>query len=57
MYNRLEGEVAALNIEGKFVYVHPAGADQHLVIRKDDLTVILNREIRTGRGLVIFYPV
>lgn len=36
MYDRLEGEVAALDIEGEFVNMHPASADQHLVILNAD---------------------
>ncbi len=36
MYNRLEGEVAALSVKGEFVNVHPAGGDQHLVIMNTD---------------------
>lgn len=39
MNNRLEGQVAALDVEGEFVNVHPAGADQHLVILDSDQTV------------------
>lgn len=41
MHNRLEGQVAALDVEREFVDVHPAGADQHLVILDFDQTVAL----------------
>lgn len=36
MYDRLEGEVAALDVKGEFVNVHPAGANQHLVVLNAD---------------------
>ncbi len=57
MYGRLEGEVAALNVEGEFVNVHPAGADNHLVVRKFNVTVVVNDEIRTRSGLILLCPV
>lgn len=57
MYNRLEGEVAALNVKGEFVNMHPAGADQYLVVLNTDQTITVDSELRTWRGFVLFCPV
>ena len=53
----LEGEVAALSVEGELVNVHPAGAGYDLIIHKLHVTPTCNGEIRTGRGLVPLCPV
>lgn len=55
--DRLEGQVAALSVEGEFVDVHPAGADQHLVILDFNDTFIIDGEIRTRRSFVLLCPV
>lgn len=52
-----EREGAGLNIEGEFVNVHPAGADQHLVVLNQDGTITVNSEKGTWRSFVLFYPV
>ena len=57
MNDRLEGQVAALSVEGKLVNVHPAGADQHLVILDFNVTFIVDGEIRTRRSFVLLCPV
>ena len=56
VYDWLEGEVAALCVEGEFVNVHPAGADQDLVILNTDCTVMGDGEMRTWRSFVLFCP-
>lgn len=56
VYDRLEGEVAALYVEGEIINVHPAGADQHVVILDFHVTSIVDREIRTRRSSVLFCP-
>lgn len=55
--DRFEWEVAALDVEGEFINLHPAGADQHLVVLNLDRTIKLYGEKRTWRGFVLFYPV
>ena len=57
VYQRLESEVAALNIEGKFVNLHPAVAHHHQVVPKYDVTPRVNREIRIIGGLFPLCPV
>lgn len=57
VYCRLEREVAALDVKGEFVNLHPAGADQHQVVPQFDETMICNCEIRTRRGFVLLCPV
>ena len=57
VYDRLEGEVAGLNVEGEFVNAHPAGADQHLVVRYFNFTITVNDEKRIWRGSVLLCPV
>lgn len=56
VYDWLESEVAALDVEGEIESVHPAGADKHLVILDFNITFIVNAEIRTRRGFVLFCP-
>lgn len=56
MYDRLEGEFAALNVKGEFVNVHSAGADKHLVILNMDFTSRGDGEMRTWRSFVFFCP-
>lgn len=57
MYDRLEGEIAALCVEGELVNVHPAGANQHLVVLDFNVTFIVDGEIRTWRSFVLLCPV
>lgn len=57
MHHRLEGQVAALDVKGEFVDVHPAGADQNLVVLDSHQTVTVDSEMRTRRGFVFFSPV
>lgn len=54
---RAEGEGAALNVKGEVVNVHPAAADQHLVVHIEDIAIILDDETGTRSGFVLFYPV
>ena len=56
VYGRLEGEVAALYVEGEVVNVHPAGADQHLVVLDFNIAVIVDGEVRTRRSFVLLCP-
>lgn len=53
----LEGEVAALDVEGEVVNVQSAGADQHLVVLDLNIPVIIDFEIRTRRSFVLLGPV
>lgn len=57
MHHRLERQVAALDIEREFVDVHPAGADQHLVVLDSHQTVTVDGEMSTRRGFVFLCPV
>lgn len=57
MYDGLEGEIAALCVEGELVNVHPAGANQHLVVLDFNVTFIVDGEIRTRRSFVLLCPV
>lgn len=57
VYDGLEGQVAALRVEGEFVDVHPAGADQHLVVLDFHIAHVIDGQIRTGRSLVLLRPV
>ena len=57
MCDRFEGKVAALDVKGEFVNVHPAGAHQHLVILDFNISLIVDGEIRTWRGSVFLCPV
>lgn len=57
MYNGLEGQVAALRVKGEFVDVHPAGADQDLVVLDFHIADVIDGQIRTGRGFVLLCPV
>lgn len=54
---RFEGEVAALYVKWEFVDVHPAGADEDLVVLDFHVAVIVDGEIRTRRGFVLLCPV
>lgn len=56
MYNRLEGEVAGLVVEGELVDLHPAGADQHVVILNPDQTVTVDTQMGTRGSFVLFCP-
>lgn len=56
VYDRLEGEVAALCVEGELVNVHPAGADQHLVVLHFNISFVIDGEIRTRRSFVLLRP-
>jgi len=55
--DRLEGEVAPLYVEREFVNVHPAGADQHLVVLDFYVTFMIDGEIRTRGSFVLLCPV
>lgn len=57
MYDRFEGEVANLNVKGELVDLHPAGADQHLVVLNSDQTVAVDTEVGTWGSFVLFCPV
>lgn len=57
VYDGLEGQVAALRVEGEFVNVHPAGADQHLVVLDLHVAHVVDGQIRTGRSFVLLRPV
>lgn len=57
MDDGLEGQVAPLRVEGEFVNVHPAGADQHLVIRDLHITKVIDGQVRTRGSLVLLRPV
>lgn len=54
--DRLEGQVAPLRVEGEFVNVHPAGADQHLVVLDFHVTDVIDGQIRTRGSFVLLCP-
>lgn len=56
MHHRLEGQVAALDVKWEFVDVHPASADQHLVVLDLHQTITVDGEMRTWRGFVFLCP-
>lgn len=57
MHHRLERQVAYLDVEGELVNLHPAGADQHLVLLNPDQAVAVDAEVGTRGGFVLFCPV
>lgn len=57
MHHRLKGQVAALDVKGEFVDMHPAGADQNLVVLDSHQAVTVDGEMRTRRGFVFLSPV
>lgn len=57
MDDGLEGQVAPLRVEGEFVNVHPAGADQHLVVRDLHVTPVIDGQVRTRGSFVLLRPV
>ena len=57
VYGRLEGEVAALDVKGETVNLHPADADHHLVVPQYDSTTAYNCYIKIRRGIVLLCPV
>lgn len=57
VYDRLEGQVAALRVEGEFVNVHPAGADQHQVAVEIHVADIIDGQIGTRGSFVLLCPV
>lgn len=57
MHNGLEGEVARLEVKGELVDLHPAGADQHVVILSSDQAVAVDTQMGTWRSFVLLRPV
>lgn len=57
MDDGLEGQVAPLRVKGEFVNVHPAGADQHLVVRDLHVTQVIDGQVRTRGSFVLLRPV
>lgn len=57
MHHRFEGQVANLNVKGELVDLHPAGADQHLVVLNSDQAVAMDNEVGTWGSFVLFCPV
>lgn len=57
MYDGLEGEVARLVVKGELVDLHPAGADQHVVVLNSDQTVTADTQVGTWGSFVLFCPV
>lgn len=56
VYGRLEGEIAPLHVEGELVNVHPAGADQHLIVVGFNISFIIDGDIRSWRSFVLLCP-
>lgn len=57
VYEGHEGQVAPLRVEGEFEDVHPAGADQHLVVPEFHVTQVIDGQIRTRGSFVLLCPV
>lgn len=57
MDDGLEGQVAPLRVEGEFVNVHPAGADQHLVVGDLHVAQAIDGQVRTRGSFVLLRPV
>lgn len=56
VYDGLEGQVAPLGVEGEFVNLHPAGADQYLVVPDLHVADVIDGHVRAGRSLVLLCP-
>lgn len=56
MHHRLKGQVAALNVKGESVNLHPAGAGHNLVIPVFHNTFTVDSEKRGGWGFVFLCP-
>lgn len=50
-------KVAALDVKREFVNLHPAGADQHLIVLNEDFSIAPDNQMRTRRGFIFFCPV